>query len=89
MKVTKCCLTQITKFITNYIVRVAEYYNITGNAYIFNFYYHPNFLTQIANKKFWYIDFQMNNLSCLKYIQATLKVLFVKKFSKKKLFNKS
>lgn len=85
MKITKCSPRQIAKFMANEIVRVAEHYNITGNAFIYISRYHPNLLTQqVANEKYWCADFQMDNINCPEYIQAALRVRFAEKFSKKK-----
>jgi hypothetical protein len=85
MKVTKCSPRQIAKFLANDIVKIAEYYNISGNAYIYISRYHPNLLTQqVTNEKFWCADFQMDNNACPDYIQAALRVRFAEKFSKKR-----
>lgn len=83
-KMTKCSPRQIAKFMANDIVKIAEYYNITGNAYIYISRYHPQLLTQeVMNEKFWCADFQMDNPSCPPYIQNALRVRFAEKFSKK------
>ena len=84
MKITKCSPRQIAKYLANDIVRVAEHYNITGNAFISISRYHPNLLTQqVVNEKFWCADFQMDNPNCPEYIQVALRVRFAEKFSKK------
>lgn len=85
MKITKCSPRQIAKYLANDIVKVAEHYNITGNAYISISRYHPHLRTQqVANEKFWCADFQMDNVNCPDSIQAALRVCFAEKFSKKK-----
>jgi hypothetical protein len=69
MKITKCSPRQIAEFLANDIVRIAEHYNITGNAYIYISKYHLHLLTQqVTNEKFWCADFQMDNTNCPEYI---------------------
>lgn len=84
MKTTKASPRQIAKSLANDIIKIAEHYNIIGNAYIYISRYHPSLLLQqVENEKFWCADFQMDNPSCPEYIQVALRVRFAEKFSKK------